>query len=78
MNKQEKQAYLKTKAEERKKIQQQINRLNEQRKKYVAKEMKNRVDKGEDTLEKVITKTVREQAIKKNFTFDSSGISIKK
>ena len=77
MNEQEKQEYLKGKTEERNNIQRQINELNGQRKIYVAEEMKKRADKGEDTLEKVIIKTVREQAIKKNFKFDSSSISIK-
>ena len=78
MSEQENQEYLKAKTEERNNIQQQINELNEQRKIYVAKEMKKRVDKGDDTLEKVIIKTVREQVIKKNFTFDSSGNSVDK
>jgi len=71
MSDQKKQEYLETKAQERKNIQQQINELNKLRKKYVAQEMTKRLDKGADTLEKVIIKTIREQVTDKNFTFDS-------
>ena len=78
MNEQEKNEYLKVKSEERNSIQRQIKELNEQRKIYVAKEMKKRADKGEDTLEKVIIKTIHEQVKKKNFKFHSLESTVDK
>jgi hypothetical protein len=61
------QTYIDTKAAERSKIQADINRLNEERKKYVAEKAK---EKGEEsTLDNAISKVVREQAAKKAIEF---------
>lgn len=61
------QTYIDEKAAERAKLQAEINRLNEDRKKYVAEKAK---EKGaEDTLDNVIGKAVREQAAKKAIQF---------
>jgi len=70
MSQEERKSYIKAKAQEREKIQAEINRLNEERKKYVAEEMKKRSESGENTLEAAIIQTLREQAAKKNFQFE--------
>ncbi|MBN1765670.1 MAG: VWA domain-containing protein [Sedimentisphaerales bacterium] len=70
MTPEERQDYLETKKQDRDKIQQQINELNDQRKIYVAEEMKKRTDTGEDTLEKVMIKAIREQVKKNSFSFE--------
>ncbi|SKB08497.1 von Willebrand factor type A domain-containing protein [Prosthecobacter debontii] len=61
------QAYLDAKAAEREKIQTQINKLNEERQKYVAEKAKE--SGADDTLDKAMVKAVREQAAKKAITF---------
>lgn len=63
----ERQAYLDKKAAERAQIQSEIQKLNEERQKYVAEKAK---ESGQDdTLDKAIVKAVREQAEKKEITF---------
>lgn len=63
----ERQAYVDQKAAEREKIQSEINRLNQERQKYVAEKAKE--TSGDDTLDKAVSKVVREQAAKKAITF---------
>jgi len=70
MSEEEQKAYVKEMAEKREGIQKQIQALNESRKKHVAVEMRKRAEKGEDTLDAVMIKTVREQAARKNFHFE--------
>lgn len=70
MSKDERKAYVEAKAKEREKIQAEINRLNEERKKYLAEEMKKRSQSGENTLEAAIIRTIQEQATKKKFKFE--------
>ena len=70
MNAKEREAYVDAKAKERAHIQQEIQQLNEQREKYIAAEVKKRQGKA-DTLGSAITKAVREQAVSKNFTFQT-------
>ena len=71
MNKEERKTYIEAQAKQRVTIQQRIQELNEQRKKYVAEEMKKRQLQGH-TLGSAIIKAVRDQAKEKNFTFESS------
>ena len=66
----ERKVYIKTKAKERVEIQQKIQQLNEQRKKYVAEEMK-KLQKDTDTFGSAIIQAVSEQAKKKNFKIGS-------
>ena len=61
------QAYVDEKAAERAKIQSDITRLNEERKKFLAEKAKE--TGGEATLDTAISKAVREQAEKKAITF---------
>ena len=70
MSEEEQKTYVKEMAEKRTGIQKQIQELSEARKKHVAVEMKKRAEKGEDTLDAAMIKTVREQASKKNFQFE--------
>ena len=71
MNKEERKAFLEAKTRKRAEIQQRIQVLNEQRKKYVAEEMKKRRLQS-DSLGSAVIKAVRDQAKEKNFTFKSS------
>ena len=54
-------------AERRKAIQDEINKLNEERKRYVAEEMKKRSESGEATFDAAMIKALREQAERKKF-----------
>ena len=72
MNKAERKNYIDDQAKQRVTIQQRIRELNEQRKKYVAEEMK-KMQKQGDTLGSAVIKAVRDQAKKKNFSFESTG-----
>jgi len=69
MSAKEKQAYVEGRLKERAEIQKQIQQLNDQRKKYVAEEMKKQ-QAGTKTLGSAIIQAVREQAKKKNFKFE--------
>ena len=69
MTVEERKAYIETKAKQRTEVQQKIQQLNEQRKKYVAGEMKKRHSQG-DTLGSAIIQAVSEQARKKNFKIE--------
>ena len=71
MNKEARKTYIEAQTKQRVEIQQRIQELNEQRKKYVAEEMKKQQLQG-DTLGSAIIKAVRDQAKEKNFTFKSS------
>ena len=71
MSTKERKAYVQAKEKERTEIQQKIQELNKQRKKYVADEMKKRQGK-DDTLGSAIIKAVREQATNRHFKFESS------
>lgn len=62
----EQKAYVEKKAKEREKIQQQINRLNEERKQYVAMKMKE-AGGVDNTFDAAVIKAIREQAAKKDF-----------
>jgi molybdopterin-biosynthesis enzyme MoeA-like protein len=76
MNEEERKTYFENQAKQRVTIQKRILELNEQRKKYVAEEMKKRQIQG-DTFGSAVIKVVRDQAKKKNFTFKSSDKSSK-
>lgn len=68
MNIQERKAYVDKMDKEREQIQKKINRLNDERSKYVAKKMLE--NKNDNTLDAVMIKTIREQAKNKNYKFD--------
>jgi len=76
MTTEERKAYVEAKAKERAEIQQKVQELNEQRKKYIAAETKKHQGKS-DTLGSAIIRSVREQAQKKNFVFESHKKSSK-
>jgi hypothetical protein len=68
MNEAERKAFVESKAKERAELQTKINRLNEQRNKYVAEQRKKQA--GTNTLDSVMTATIREQAQKRNYRFE--------
>jgi hypothetical protein len=67
MTVQERKAYVDKMEKERAQIQGKINKLNEERSKYVAKKMHE--NNKDNTLDAVMIKTIREQAQKKNYSF---------
>ena len=67
MTKDERKAYVDKMSKEREKIQNKINKLNEERSKYVAKKMLE--NKNDNTLDAVMINTIREQAKQKNYSF---------
>jgi pyruvate/2-oxoglutarate dehydrogenase complex dihydrolipoamide acyltransferase (E2) component len=66
----EKQAYVAAKRAERAEIQQKIQTLNTERDAYVKAELEKRGDGAEDTLDKAVVNTVKEQAVAKGYQFD--------
>jgi len=70
MSVEERKAYVEGKLKERARIQQKIQQLNDQRKKYVAAEMK-KLQPKDKTLGSAMIQAVREQAEKRNFKFES-------
>ena len=77
MTPEERKAYIDTQAKNRTEIQNRIQQLNEQRKNYVAQEIKKRQKEG-STLGSAIIQAIRQQAKKRNFSFESSDSSSKK
>jgi hypothetical protein len=67
----EKEAYVRDQASKREEIQARILELNEQRKVYVAEEMKKLAESGEDTFDAAVIKVIRQQAEQKSFTFEN-------
>ena len=67
MSVQERKAYIDKMEKERETIQNKINKLNEDRSKYVAQKMLE--NKNDNTLDAVMIKTIREQAKQKNYIF---------
>ena len=72
MDEQERRDYIDKQTKTRAQLLEQIKQLDVQRRRYIAEEMQNRSDKGDDTLEAVVIKTVREQIVNKNFSVGSS------
>jgi len=68
MTVQERKTYLDKMGKEREKIQTEINKLNDERSKYVAQKMLE--NKNDNTLDAVMIKTIREQAKEKNYKFE--------
>jgi len=69
MSVEERKAYVEGKQKERADIQAKVQRLNEQRKIYVAAEMSKQQKEGQ-TLGSAVIQAVREQAQKRNFKFE--------
>jgi hypothetical protein len=68
MTEDERKSYLGAKTKEREKLQGEIRRLNEARGRYLADHAKKQ--SATNTLDSVVTTTVREQATKRNFRFE--------
>lgn len=65
----QKKKYIVKKKEERRKIQKKIKDLNDLRTAYISKQRKKNANKSKSTLGEVMKSTVREQAIKKHYSF---------
>ncbi len=63
----EQQAYVDAKRADRKRIQNEINNLNNERKAYLADRMKNSADEENDTLDSAMAKTIQSMMAKKDF-----------
>ncbi len=68
MSKKERKEYIEKKKKEREEIQGKINKLREERDKYVAEQRKK--GSAEETLDEAIIKTIRDQAEKKKYEFE--------
>jgi hypothetical protein len=67
MSTQQKKDYISKMEKERSRIQTKINKLNDERSKYIAEKMLD--NKNTNTLDAVMIKTIREQAKQKNYKF---------
>lgn len=67
MSVEERKAYVEKISKEREALQNKINKLNDERSKYVAQKMLE--NKNDNTLDAVMIKTIREQAKQKNYSF---------
>lgn len=63
-------AYVAKREEERKSIQASIQKLNEEREAFVLEKRREQGEEVENTLDKVVVNTVREQAEKKGYQFE--------
>jgi hypothetical protein len=71
MSVKERKAYVETQSKKRAEIQKKIQKLNEERKKYVAdKQAELAKSNDKDTLDQAMIKSAREQAKRKNFKFE--------
>ncbi|MHC4713933.1 MAG: vWA domain-containing protein [Planctomycetota bacterium] len=67
MTVEEREAHVQAKAVERKSIREKIGKLNEERKAFVAEEMKKAAETGENTLDTAIIKALARQAEEKSY-----------
>jgi hypothetical protein len=70
MSKAERKEYIESMGKKRAEIQKKIQKLNKERKAFVAEKRKEMSKSGKDTLDQAMIKSVREQATKKHFKFD--------
>lgn len=70
MTAEQRKAYVDAKAAERVKIKEEIKKLNAEREKHVTEEMKKQKASDTDTLDSAMIKCLREQAQKKNYSFE--------
>ena len=70
MNDSERKAYLEKAEKERRRIQETINWLNDERKKYIAAQLKKQGTDTDSSFGAAVVKVVREQAAAKNFRFE--------
>jgi hypothetical protein len=70
LDKKDRMAFIESKSKEREKLQGEIKKLSSDAEKFRAEELKKRAKTGEDTLDAVMVKTVRELATKKGYQFE--------
>ena len=69
MTTEEREAFIEASTAKREKIQEEIGKLNDERKKYVAEKMKALGEEGEETLDQAMIEAIREQAKARQFEF---------
>ena len=67
MDAKERKEYIQNMSKKREKIQAKIKKLNEERRRYIAEQLKDQ----DNTLDAAILQTVQEQAKSKNYDFDN-------
>ena len=67
MTVEERKAYVEEKSNERESIQNKINKLSEERRKYIAQKL---AESNDNTLDAAMLKMIREQAAEKNYKFE--------
>lgn len=70
MNVEERKAYIKKKADERAAIQKEIQEIAAKREAFIAEKRKEEAGNTNNTLDQVMLKTIREQAVKKGYEFE--------
>lgn len=70
MDMEERKAYIDKKAKERAAIQEKIQEVAKKREAYIAEERKKNSEATENTLDAVMLKTIREQAVKRGYKFE--------
>jgi len=70
MSLEERKRHVDAQKKERARLQEQIRKLNDQRKEFVAQKMKELEKGGEETLDSAMIKAMREQAEKRNYRFE--------
>jgi len=70
MSLEERKSHIEEQTKKRAEIREKVNELNEARKKFVAKKMKETQNGEEETLDSVMIKAMREQATKRSFKFE--------
>jgi hypothetical protein len=69
MDLRQQQEYVQRQSQTRKRLQEQINQLNDQRKQFVAEKRKEMNEaSGQKTLDQALSETIRSQAAAKSFT----------
>ena len=71
----ERQQYVSRQSTERRRLQDQINRLNGQRNAFVAEKQKQlAAQSGQKTLDQALVEAIRSQASQKRFIFEAAGL----
>jgi len=71
----ERQQYVSRQSTERRRLQDQINRLNGQRNTFVAEQQKQlAAQSGQKTLDQALVEAIRSQASQKRFIFERAGL----
>jgi hypothetical protein len=71
MSKDSQKAYIAGKTQERKKIQEEINKLSKERNKYVSEKRKEQASADVSTVDDALTSAIRKQGLNKKYEFEA-------